>query len=135
MGILKTAKDIAKILNPLKNVELYREVADLRIKLDEQTEQVKEKNQLIAQLKDALAMKENMVCEGSAYYIVDEQDNKTDGPFCTKCFDVDHDLCRLVNGPRQGDGRPWEWVQCQKCKTPFRSQKIGEYINRTNKPD
>jgi hypothetical protein len=88
-----------------------------------------EKDQAIARLQEAMAVKGEMVLEGSAYF--SRQDDKiVDGPFCTCCFDRDHQRIRLVPGakPEGAPGRPSEWVQCPNCRTPFRSKKASDYI-------
>jgi len=88
-----------------------------------------EKDQAIAKLQEAMAVKGEMVLESSAYF--SQQDDKiVDGPFCTCCFDRDHQRVRLVPGakPEGAAGRPSEWVQCPNCRTPFRSKKASDYI-------
>jgi len=128
MSFVDNIKEVVKIVQQIDNTELYRKLLDVQAEILEITEQLKSKDEKIKELEKALQLKGKMICENSAYFIVDENQNKTDGPFCTKCFDVDHIICRLINAPKHGEGHQWEWVQCPKCKVPFRSRKIGEYL-------
>ena len=129
MGIIENAKEAVKLVQQIDNIDLYRRILDLQGEAIELIEELKKKEETISKLKDALALKGKMICEASAYYITDDKGDKIDGPFCTKCFDVDHIACRIINAPKRGEGHSWEWVQCPKCKVPFRSRKTGHYIN------
>ena len=100
-------------------------------KLKKKIETNKEKDKTIKKLEDALEMKGKMKCDHSAYWIIDDQDNIIDGPFCTNCFDNEQIKRRLVQGgkPNGEVGRPWEWVQCPKCGKSFRQKQVGVYLN------
>ncbi len=41
-------------------------------------------------LETALTKKAKLIRNGSAYYELSSDDEVVDGPFCTKCFDIDH---------------------------------------------
>ena len=129
MGIIDNVKEIVKIVQKADNIELYRKVIDLESEVLELTKQLKDKEDTISKLNEAMAVKGKMICEGSVYYIVDDAGNKKDGPFCTKCYDIDHVMCRIIQPHRVGEGRSWEWIQCQRCKVPFRSKEAGVYLN------
>jgi len=94
-------------------------------------ETIRKKDETIKKLREALELKGNMKCEHSAYWLKDDQGNTIDGPFCTNCFDNEHDTRRLVQGgiPSGGAGHHWEWVQCPKCNKPFRQKHVGVYLN------
>lgn len=113
MGIIDNIKDAVKLVQQVDNVELYRKILDLQSEAMDLVDQMKKKDETIETLKVALELKGRLLLRHSAYYLADESDKLLDGPFCTKCFDVDHVKCRLV----RTDGG---MVQCQKCKSPFR---------------
>lgn len=128
MGIIENAKDAIKIVQKIDNIELYRKILDLQSEAMELIEQLKQKDETISKLNTALVLKGKMICESSAYYIVDKEGGKIDGPFCTKCFDVDHVTCRLVPITTPGQGR--EHVQCPNCKVVFNSWQISSYLDK-----
>jgi len=128
MGIIENAKDAIKLVQKIDNIELYRKILDLQSEAMELIEQLKLKDEMISKLNDALAIKGKLLYERSAYYIADEQGNKIDGPFCTKCFDIDHITCRFVPKSTPGQGRTH--VQCPNCKVVFDSHKISGYLQQ-----
>ena len=122
MGIIENAKEAVKLVQQIGNIDLYRRILDLRGEAIELTEELKKKDEIIAQLKDALDLKGKFIYKDSAYYITDENDKIIDGPFCTKCFDVDHIKCRLVPeniGPQ---------VICPNCRVSFASKPLYSYL-------
>ncbi len=138
MSVYDAAKEALKLVDKAANLELYQKLVDLQAQAVEQSGQlfeqaraIGEKDKRIQQLEDALSMKSKIRFEHSAYWQVDESGKIVDGPFCAKCWDIDHLFCRLVQAPKpsSADGHQWQWIQCQKCKVPFRSAKTGEYIN------
>ena len=124
MGIIENAKEAVKLVQQIDNIELYRTILDLQAEAMELTEQVKQKDEIISHLKDALDLKGKLICRYSAYYLHDDKGEVIDGPFCTKCFDVDHLKCRLVAQDKYG------MVKCVKCKVPFDSKPTYGYLNR-----
>lgn len=110
-------------------IELKRQVTELQSIVAEANRISKEKDEVIAKLKAAMAIKGNMVIDGSAYYM-QKGKKVVDGPFCTSCFDRHQETIRLLNAPKPpgAAGRHLEWVQCPNCQTPFRSRQVGEYL-------
>jgi hypothetical protein len=64
-----------------------------------------------------------------AYYV--QRGSILDGPFCLSCFEQNHKMTRLISAPKPegADGTAEDWVQCGTCQTPFRSERIGQYLN------
>lgn len=121
MGMIENIKEIAKIVNQAGNIELYQKVLDLQADALEQSERLQEKDKRIEQLEAAFSIKDKLKLKKSAYYITDDNEQLIDGPFCTKCFDVDKLKCRIVS---MGGSS----VQCLKCKLPFRAVGM-EFFN------
>jgi len=117
MGIVDNVKDAVKLVQRMDNIELYRKILDLQAEAIELTEQLKQKDETIAKLKEALSLKGKMICKDSSYFTVDEKAEIVDGPFCAKCFDVDHTLCRILPVERPDNPE----VQCPKCKVKYHS--------------
>lgn len=110
-------------------VKYTEEMTKLQHLLDQTQRAAQEKDELIAKLQAAGAVRGNMIVDGFAYFI--KEDSILDGPFCMSCFQQNHEIARIVPAPKpQGaDGDPSEWVQCGRCQVPFRSQRIGQYLS------
>jgi len=132
MGLIEDAKEAVKLVQKINNIELYHKILDLEAEALELMEKLREKDEKIAQLEEAISIKGNLKFEHSAYWKTDENDKIIDGPFCTKCWEIDHKLCRLINGValHSGSGASWQCIQCPKCQIPFISRDLGEYINQ-----
>ena len=131
MGLIDTAKEALELVDQVKNVELYRRLVDLEREAMEFTEVLKSKDEIISQLEEALALKGNLICKGSVYFIADESGDLVDGPFCTKCFDIDHNKCRVV--PRGRIDNPA--VQCLKCKVTFESWPAIKFLRSQHRSE
>ena len=112
-----------------RHVMFAQESARLQHLLEETRKASQEKDELIARLRAAGAVTGNMIVDGPAYYI--KKANTLDGPFCTSCFQRHHEITRIATAPKPmgTDETPADWVQCAKCQTPFRSDRIRQYLN------
>lgn len=131
MGIVDNIKDAAKLAQQIDNMPLYRQILDLQAEAMDLTQQLRDKDEQIRQLEESLSFKSSLAKKDLAYFTVDDSGNITDGPFCTKCFDVDHTKCRLI--PITQEGFVGNHVQCQKCKVPFDSRRLYEYLRGNRK--
>ena len=122
MGIIEDAKEAVKLVQQIDNIELYRKILDLQGEAIELTEEIKKKDETISKLKDALDLKGRLTCKDSAYYLTNDNGKIIGGPFCTKCFDVDHLKCRLVPDNKEPQ------VICPKCKVSFSSKPLYHYL-------
>ena len=111
-------------------VQLKQQVAQLQSRLDETRRLSQEKDGLIAELRSVAALRDNMIVDGAAYFIKKDS-GVLDGPFCTSCLDQTHETVRIIPAtkPKGAEGDKSEWVQCSKCKTPFRSKRLGQYLS------
>lgn len=117
-----------------RRVLFAQETARLQHLLEETRKAAQEKDQLIAKLQAIGAVAGSMVVDGPAYYI--RRANTLEGPFCTSCFQRNHEIMRIAaaSKPKGNDGTPADWVQCAKCRTPFRSDRISQYLNPARVP-
>lgn len=108
-------------------VELKSKIAELRRLLDEAEQSLKERDELIAQLRTAIATADDMLIEGAAWF-TQKGEQIVDGPFCTGCFSRTHETVALLEVPKKPEepGLPSEWVQCPACRMPFRSRLAGK---------
>lgn len=122
MSIIDNVKDVVKLVQKLDNVELLQETLKLQTEIVQLTNRVKQKDEEIAQLKQTLDVKRRLVRKGSAYYVTDQDGKITDGPFCTRCFDIDHVSCRIVSCGIEPE------VSCPNCKAQFSCKETYHYL-------
>jgi len=142
MGLRQTISEWVKILKDTldfgpefpaameaRHVMFAQESARLQHLLEQTRKASQEKDDLIARLRTAGAVTGNMIVDGPAYYI--KKANTLDGPFCTSCFQQNHEIVRIAAAPapKEADETSTDWVQCGQCKTPFRSDRIRQYLN------
>ena len=82
MGIYETLKDIVSAASKLDNVEVMRRVMELQT----QCQDLESENRA---LKERLSTHSQLIVQKNAYW------RGNDGPFCTKCWDVESRLVRL----------------------------------------
>jgi len=126
MGLIEDAKEAVRLVQKIDNLELYRKILDLQAKAIDLTEQLKQKDEIISHLRDALDLKGNLVVKDSVYFLADKEGKVLDGPFCTKCFDVDKIKCRIVADTA------YPQVKCQKCNVSFDSAPTYNYLVKPN---
>ena len=127
MGLIEDAKDAVRLVQQLDNMELYRKILDLQSEAMELIEKLREKDDTIDKLKNALSLKGKLICEHSAYWLKNDKDEIVDGPFCTRCFDIENVQCRFVKGPPE---KPYHVVQCPNCKVQFSNHHIADYLEK-----
>lgn len=112
--------DITKLLEIIKDPDLKIKINDLygeNLTLKRENFDLKDK---IKKLNEELDITSSLITEGNHYYLM--MKDKKDGPFCTKCWDVDRKLVRIHDG---GSSNGVQYFSCPNCKT---NTKIGEYI-------
>lgn len=97
MGILDNAKQVAKAVEEIHNLELYQRVLSLHSDI---IELVEENNRLRGEITELKRQHEirgklRVVNNPShVYYLYNAQGQQEDGPFCTVCWDIDAKLVR-----------------------------------------
>lgn len=109
-------------LDFLKIIELIKD-PDLRMKITElygQNIELKEENHKLRmelqEIKEKSKINSELIHKDNHYY------NRKDGPFCTKCWDVDNRLVRLHD---KGFWNGQKRFNCPNCKTVT---EIGEFV-------
>lgn len=116
MNILDNIKTVVKTVQKIDNLELYQKILNLQgeiQKLFQENIKLKKEND---SLQDKLKIKGSIKLNKGMYWI-QKSDDKDDGPFCTKCWDVDKLLVRLVKPGRMG-------FTCPNCKTFYDTDLI-----------
>jgi len=108
MSIIDDIKSVAKTIQQAGNIELYQKILDLQgqaLEVVEESSKLRDENR---ELKEKLQIKENLKHERNSYWL--DSGGKQDGPFCSRCWDVDKNLVRLHPG-----GNP-AYYHCPNCK-------------------
>ena len=109
MGFYDGLKDAAAVLKEANKIPEYREILDAMEKMLEMQKRIAD---LEAQNKDLLAKLETkgrLSYDRSTYWLAKE-DGTTEGPFCSRCWDVEKKLVRT-----HSRGNP-DVHQCPECK-------------------
>ncbi len=108
---------------------LPERLAQLQSLLEQTRQASLEKDKLIAKLEAAGIIAGNMVLDGPAYFV--KKENTLEGPFCTCCFQRNHEVSRMVpaSRPEGAEGPETDWVQCTACQMPFYSERLGQFLN------
>ncbi|MEA3497502.1 MAG: hypothetical protein U9R16_00450 [Campylobacterota bacterium] len=130
LGSIKSAMDIAKALKDtdlslekaetkLQLAELVSTLADAKMQIVEIQEALIESDKEKKELENKLSQKENLFFK-RPYYLIKQDDNDNDGPFCQTCYDKDNKLIRLNDEPFISG----QW-DCPVCKQDFKDENYN----------
>lgn len=114
MGLLDEIKSLATTIQKIDNIELYRKILDLQaeaMKLLEEKAAVEKENR---QLHDKLKIGGELEFEHNVYWRQDEDTGRSDGPFCSNCWDSMQRLVRLHQKENPN------YIECPTCKQPIK---------------
>jgi len=120
---LKTATDIAKSLRKLdislekaeakmQLADLISALADAKISAAETKLELEAREQQIRDLADALKTRGALVRRGEVYFLTPEDGGPENGPFCCRCWEVDHNLVHVNRHPIH-----FSQKLCPECKS------------------
>jgi hypothetical protein len=115
MGILDNAKQVAKAVEEIHNLELYQRVLSLHSDI---IDLVEENNKLRGENKDlkaTVALTKAMIFKPPFFY---QQDDPT--PFCPACWEGEHKAVHLMYSHEEETCIRWD---CKTCKQIFLIQK------------
>lgn len=102
MGVVENAKEIARLIREIDNIDLYRRILDLQGELLEVVDQNRQLRERVADLEAAASLADELVYEIECYWRV--RDGERDGPFCSHCWDDESKLIRLLTAGRANRG-------------------------------
>jgi len=108
MGIIDQGKELLDLLQKIDNLDLYRRMLDLQREVMALDQQLRDQMRENERLREAFVLKGKLKFAHDAYYLL-EGDQAVDGPFCTKCWDVDQCTVRIIQA---ADMR----YMCPKCQ-------------------
>ncbi len=127
MGLYEGAKGVANILKEAGKIEEYLKIIDLIDDLLEKQRKIQILEEENTRLKNKLMISESYYFKNNAYY----HENTEDGPFCSRCFDKDKNLIRII--PRKLSSNN---SFCPECKNMVnltgREDAIHTYIPRAS---
>lgn len=95
MAIFDELKSIGKTLQEAGKIEQYQQILETQEKLLEMQKRISELESENSDLREKIKLSENLSYEGEVYYV--KKNDKKEGPFCAKCYDVDGKLVRLTH--------------------------------------
>ncbi len=110
------AIDFLKIIELIKDPDLRMKITDLygqNIELKEENHKLRN---ALQEVKERAKINSELTHKDNHYY------KSEDGPFCTKCWDVDNKLVRLHKGDISNGET---YFSCPNCKT---HTTTGQYI-------
>lgn len=115
MGILDNAKQVAKAVEEIHNLELYQRVLNLHadiIELVEENNRIRSEN---GELHTALKLREKMIFKEPFYY---QEEDET--PFCPSCMECKDTAVHVVFVFNNSGATRWD---CPACKTAYLVKK------------
>jgi hypothetical protein len=114
---IETAKFVAnavreydKVDLKLKAVELTQQITELALENSELHQTISDLRKELETMKKRFGMRGKLFARDNVYYMTVE--GVDDGPYCTRCFDVDGILVRMMQS-RPDDGIIWK--ECPHC--------------------
>ncbi len=107
MSTFDKLKSIASILQEAGKIEQYKQILETQKELLEIQKNISDLEKENNDLKQKLEIKDSLVYENNAYWIVNN--DKKDGPYCTCCWDDSKKTIRM-----QPCGNP-DCFDCPKC--------------------
>lgn len=107
MAIFEELKSIAGVLKEADKIEQYQQILDAQQELLKMQSKIAELEDENKSLKEKLRTKESLIYENHAYWT--NKEGKKEGPFCSRCWDKNKDLIRML--PYDGLGN------CPECQT------------------
>ncbi|NLI91418.1 MAG: hypothetical protein GX434_04200 [Peptococcaceae bacterium] len=121
MSILDDTKNVAHLVQEAGDKDLYGKMVDLEMEVFELVQEIEKIKKENAELHDQLKIKEKLKFEFNSYWI--EKNGRFEGPFCSKCYDVNHILVRmhLID-------RATESFKCPNCATICRRKDFYQKV-------
>lgn len=126
MGIIDEIKSVATTIQQIDNIDLYRQILNLQadvMEIMEENSRLKGEN---IELREKLRLKNELKFEHEAYWL-EKPDKSKDGPFCSKCWDSNQKLIRMlrVDVPPGYENNPYvhNLYKCPECSISIK--RIG----------
>lgn len=92
MSLYDAAKDVANILKKAGKIDEYQKILDLINDLFEKSEKIEKLKSENNRLKEQLKVSKEYEFKNNSYWNKESRD----GPFCSRCFDKNKELIRII---------------------------------------
>jgi hypothetical protein len=117
MSILENAKEVAKAVEEIHNLELYQRVLSLHSDIVELVEENNRLRDKVKELTDAISLRKAMAFRGPFYY---REGDET--PHCPACYEANGKAVHVVFEFESPDSTRWD---CPSCKHIYMVEKNG----------
>jgi len=118
MGVIDEIKSVVEVIKKIDNIELYRQILDLQSEIMKLVEENNELKTKIKELESKFILKESFVLGLNSYWI--KKGDEYDGPFCTRCWDSDKKLIRIIS--QSGRDRFEAMHRCPNCNSQMNAE-------------
>lgn len=115
MSTLSDVKELAKLIQDLGRMDLYKKVVDLQsdiVELTEERNKLREKNRVLKEKKN---IKDRLRFDTNLYWL--KEGSNEVGPFCASCMDSEEKLVRLIDYGHS------EYLKCSVCEKYFKTHE------------
>ncbi|MBI2098717.1 MAG: hypothetical protein HYT49_03680 [Candidatus Wildermuthbacteria bacterium] len=127
MAIFEELKSIGKVLQEAGKIEQYQQILGLQQQVLDMQKKIDDLETEKKELGSKLQLQNSLVYENNAYWI--KQENKKDGPFCSRCWDVEKNAVRI----KQGVNNP-SFHTCPECETQVQTDPGFRPMFTSRKP-
>jgi hypothetical protein len=113
VGIIENIKEAVSLIQKTDNIDLTRGLLNVQAEALDLLEQNGKPRQRVSELEDQITKKGEVKLDGSFYYR-HREDGSLDGPYCTRCWDVQN-LLVTVHLTR-GENPRMRVNKCPECK-------------------
>ena len=128
MALFDELKSIGNVLQEAGKIEQYKQILDALQKLLEMQKRIDELETGNKKLKEKLETKVSLQFENGAYWAIKKGASK-DGPFCSRCWDVEKNTVRM----KPGVSNP-AFHSCPECKGQFQTNPGYQPAFTSRKP-
>ena len=96
MSIVENIKSVASTIQQIDNIELYQKILEVQKEAIDLLNENRELKEERAELLNKIKIKDQLLFDDNLYWLV-EDNGKRNGPFCSRCWDVDQKLVRMKN--------------------------------------
>jgi len=121
---IKTVQKLREVAQKRKDADTNTLIADLMLSLSDlkmQFADLQEENlNLKAEIKkigEQSELRSKLILKNLLYYFKEDEPDRADGPYCTRCFDVESKLVLVT--PLFGDFKAFGKFVCHNCKAHY----------------
>lgn len=119
MGIFDDLKSIGKTFQEAGKIEQYNQILETQKELLEMQKKIIDLESEKVELKEKLKIRGKLIPKNNAYWLA-EENGREDGPFCTRCYDKDEKLLRMLPREYGSSSCPSYCYTCPECNNTIK---------------